>query len=390
MSAELFSALSKYVTETVEEQVKNQLTGLDVHQTVNSHTQSIVADYLKDNMSAEVNSALGKYVKDIIDAQVTSKIVIDTVDKTIKQELSKFSVQDTVQYQAQATVKELLTKLDLPEKSIKSTSIDWKDFSFSAGMVSGKFKQLESNGLVDNAESTKLYITDDGVVADGVKTETLVTNSAQTGDLTVTGTSEFIDATFKGDVNIIGKLTTDSLAGLQEQLANTTAYTINGKTVLSEGALGNSIVQSNLRSVGVLQELQVSGEALIGDTLYVTPSSRVGINTDEPTHALSVWDSEVCLNMGKHSKDVAVIGTERNQDIMLKSGNNDNIVLKADGKTYIAQPVLNGKVHTNQPNAPLYAGKIGDICWNSDPKPGKSIGWVCLGNTQWCSFGNIA
>ena len=176
---------------------------------------------------------------------------------------------------------------------------------------------------------------------------------------------------------------------MQEQLDNKQSYTINGKTVLSEDSIGPSILNSNLRRIGTLKELQVEGEALIGDTLYVSPTSRVGINTDEPTHALTLWDQEICLTFGKYSKDVASISTERNQDIMLKSGTNDNVILKADGTTEIEKPVLNGKKFTSGNKIPGYPGQVGDICWNTTPLIGQPIGWVCIQGLQWCNFGTI-
>lgn len=327
-------------------------------------------------MSAELFAAL-------------SKFVTETVEKQVKQELSKFNVQETVQYQTKAIVQQLLTKLEMPEKSIDSSAIDWAGFSFDSTMVKGTFANIQSSGISDNAQDKQLTINDQGIVATSISAETISTNSAQFNQLTVTDMSEFTNATFSGDVNIAGKLTTDSLAGLQEQLTNTQSYTINGKTVLSEAELGPSILYSNLRKVGYLTELQVQGEALIGDVLYVSPSGRVGINTDEPTHGLTVWDSEVCLTIGKHEKDTAIIGTERNQNILIKSGTNENIVLHANGKTAIDKPVLNGKAHTSESMVPGYAGQLGDICWNSTPEKGKAVGWVCIGGTQWCSFGNI-
>jgi len=328
-------------------------------------------------MSAELFTALSKFVTETVEAQVNK-------------ELAKFNVQQTVQQQAQATVTDLLTKLDIPDKGIKSSSIDWDGFSFGTNMVRGTFDKLTSTGFTDNAEGIQLTIDDRGVVVHhNLITETTSAVTSQTENITVTNNAEFNNATFKGDVNIIGKLTSDSLGSLQEQLNDKQSYTINGKTVLSENTLGPSILESNLRRIGNLKELQVEGEVLLGDSLYVSPTGRVGINTDEPTHALTLWDQEVCLTVGKHQKDTAVIGTERNQDILLKSGTNNNLILKSDGTSVIEKPVLNGKTFTSSSMAPGYTGQLGDICWNSTPQQGQAIGWVCIGGIQWCNFGMI-
>jgi hypothetical protein len=328
-------------------------------------------------MSAELFTALSKFVTETVEAQVNK-------------ELAKFNVQQTVQQQAQATVTDLLTKLDIPDKGIKNSSIDWDGFSFSTDMVKGNFTNITSTGFTDNAENIELTIDERGVVVhNNLTTNHVGAINIEVEHLTVTDNAEFNNATFKGDVNIIGKLTADSLGSLQEQLNDKQSYTINGKTVLSENTLGPSIIESNLRRIGNLKELQVEGEVLLGDSLYVSPTGRVGINTDEPTHALTLWDQEVCLTVGKLQKDTAVIGTERNQDIVLKSGTNNNATLKADGTTVIEKPVLNGKTFTTSVMSPGYAGQLGDICWNSNPQQGQPIGWVCIGGPQWCNFGMI-
>ena len=328
-------------------------------------------------MSAELFTALSKFVTETVEAQVNK-------------ELAKFNVQQTVQQQAQATVTDLLTKLDIPDKGIKNSSIDWDGFSFSTDMVKGNFTNITSTGFTDNAENIELTIDERGVVVhNNLTTNHVGAINVEVEHLTVTDNAEFNNATFKGDVNIIGKLTADSLGSLQEQLNDKQSYTINGKTVLSENTLGPSIIESNLRRIGNLKELQVEGEVLLGDSLYVSPTGRVGINTDEPTHALTLWDQEVCLTVGKLQKDTAVIGTERNQDIVLKSGTNNNATLKADGTTVIEKPVLNGKTFTTSVMSPGYAGQLGDICWNSNPQQGQPIGWVCIGGPQWCNFGMI-
>ena len=236
-------------------------------------------------MSAELFTALSKFVTETVEAQVNK-------------ELAKFNIQQTVQQQAQATVTDLLTKLDIPDKGIKNSSIDWDGFSFSTDMVKGNFTNITSTGFTDNAENIELTIDERGVVVhNNLTTNHVGAINVEVEHLTVTDNAEFNNATFKGDVNIIGKLTADSLGSLQEQLNDKQSYTINGKTVLSENTLGPSILESNLRRIGNLKELQVEGEVLLGDSLYVSPTGRVGINTDEPTHALTLWDQEVCLTV---------------------------------------------------------------------------------------------
>lgn len=390
MSAELTAALSKYVREAVQQQVQEELTGVNVHETVNLHTQPIVEKYLKDNMSAELTSALGKYVKNIIDTQVTTKLVTNTVDNIIQQELAKFNVQDTVNSQTKNTVSDYLTKVEFPEKSINNTSINWEGFRINANMVTGQFTAIKSAGIEDASVEPQIKVDDSGlVVLHNLTAPVARLINTKIDNITVTKSAQFSDAEFTGDVTIKGTLHADNIAGLNEVIEGKETVNINGKAVLSESRLGNTVVDSNLRKVGVLRELQVDGESLLANSLYVSPAGRIGINTDEPTHALCLWDEEIQLIVGKQKQDVAVIGTTRTQNLHLQSNGKDNIVLTSNGETKIDKPVLNNKTFTSSDIVPGYQGQLGDICWNKNPGPGKPIGWVCIGNTQWFKFGMI-
>lgn len=328
-------------------------------------------------MSAELTAALSKYVR-------------ETVERQVKEELAKFNVQDTVGSQTKSVVSDYLTKVEFPEKSINNNSINWDGFKINANMVTGQFTAIKSAGIEDASIEPQIKVDDSGlVVLHNLSAPVARLINTEIDNITVTKSAQFADAEFSGDVTIKGTLHADSIAGLNEVIENKETINLNGKAVLSETRLGNTVVDSNLRKVGVLRELQVDGETLLADSFYVSPAGRVGINTDEPTHALCLWDEEVQLVVGKQKQDVAVIGTTRTQNLHLQSNGKDNIVLVSTGETKIDKPVLNNKTFTSSDIVPGYKGHLGDICWNSSPGSGKPIGWVCTGNTQWHKFGMI-
>lgn len=328
-------------------------------------------------MSAELTAALSKYVR-------------ETVERQVKEELANFSIKDTVGEHTKSVVSEHLTKIEFPPKSINNDSINWEGFRINANMVTGKFTGIKSSGIEDASIESQVKIDDSGlVVLHNLSAPVATLTNVEIENIKVSNEAQFKNAEFSGDVTIKGTLHADNIAGLNEVIEGKETVNINGKAVLSDTRLGNTVVDSNLRKVGVLRELQVSGETLLADSLYVSPAGRIGINTDEPTHALCLWDEEVQLVVGKQKQDVAVIGTTREQELRLQSNSKSNVILHSTGKTQIDNPMLNGKTFTSNNIVPGYNGALGDICWNNNPGPGKPIGWVCVGNTQWFKFGII-
>jgi hypothetical protein len=326
-------------------------------------------------MSNELQAALSKYVQNAVTTEISKS-------------LSKFDLSSTVSTQVKDAVKEALVTFEFPNKAIPTQAIDWTNFKINVSMLSGKHENFSSSGIEDNATTTELKIEDNGVIVDSIDAQharlaKLEADVIETDELTVNSPVEF------SDVTVRGTLKADNIKGLDELVAIKETINIDGKAVLSQKKLGNSVLESNLRSVGTLKELVVSGESLFADTLYISPAKRVGINTIEPTHVLSIWEQEVEVNIGKLKQDSAIIGTTRQHNVHLQSGSNDNIILLPTGKTQIDNPVLNNRTFTNNVTVPGYSGSRGDICWNDNPELGKPIGWVCLGGTRWATFGKI-
>ena len=163
---------------------------------------------------------------------------------------------------------------------------------------------------------------------------------------------------------------------------------LNGEDIINGGNLSNAITFSNLQRVGQLSELQVRGESLLGETLYVS-GKRVGINTIEPAQSLSIWDQEIEIGFGKQSTNVAVVGTPRNQTLILSSNGKNNLTLLPDGSITISRMTL-GAVSMLSGSAPPGNNEPkGTIMFNSNPSLGGPMGWVSLGDARWANFGII-
>ena len=105
---------------------------------------------------------------------------------------------------------------------------------------------------------------------------------------------------------------------------------MDGEAAITSNKIGIRITESNLQKLGVVRELQTSGETFLSESLYVS-NKRVGVNTIDPGHALSVWDQEVEIVTGKRSQDVGMIGTVRNQDLLITSNNKNNLIIYITG-----------------------------------------------------------
>ena len=209
-------------------------------------------------------------------------------------------------------------------------------------------------------------------------------------------------------------------------LAKGKNLSINNINIINETEIGASVVKSNLREVGRLKGLIVDGRFSVNNYLiYDHNSDRLGLGTDSPNAAFSIVDDAVEIVLGAVDYNKAAIGTYNSTDVNIITDNTTRITVGADGNIQLGS-ITNGdakirvhgslgigvntidaraKLHVNgavkfndnlhlkgveQPAAGNYT--VGDIVWNSNPLPGKFIGWVCTkaGNPGiWSGFGEI-
>lgn len=177
-------------------------------------------------------------------------------------------------------------------------------------------------------------------------------------------------------------------------VAEDKSFYVGEHPVLSANALGPNVLTSNLTTLGVLSELNVSGNtnlssALIDGGIWLNKS---GINS-AGLIKLMIQDKEIFygdsnqINVGDpsfQSKPVKVFGK-----LSVGINNPDpsvNFSVNGDVK-------IGGKRFTNAPGSPASGDfQVGDICWNSNPQPNNYIGWVCVvegSPGQWAGFGMV-
>ena len=191
------------------------------------------------------------------------------------------------------------------------------------------------------------------------------------------------------------------------ELAANRNYLINGKPVLNETVLGASVINSSLTTVGTLSALTVSGNTTL-TTVTATAVNTAGVTLGSGSQVLAVTDRGVNSTL---SMDI-IVGGENvlyadSSTIII--GNKDNnrknirtygtlsvnvtnpdpeLSLAVDGNIgFAGRKFITGASAPEQGNY-----SVGDICWNTNPMIGGTVGWICLSAGtpgMWAKFGMI-
>lgn len=339
----------------------------------------------------------------MINEQDINQLLTNEVTRAVKQRMLHVDLGHMV---SEATQRELASKIkhiNFPEGSISFDSIKNSTVTISGSQVTGGVhKRFRSTGIEDYAKDCKLTILDDNVVIENnlvAMSATVKQNLQVDGDLIVNGNiptdSNLYGSIIEGVINRLGdafeKVFKQSIIDgviftLKNQGLDVSKLSFNGKPLTDGVSLASNITGSNLQHLGELRELQVKNEALVADTLYVT-KGRIGVNTDEPSAPLAVWDEETEIVVKKHSKHKGYIGSSRDTTVVLGANNNTNIVLNQDGTTTIEKLMIGKNKITSAPVKPNVESDKGHIVFNSHPDLGRPVGWVCLGGNRWSEFG---
>jgi hypothetical protein len=288
---------------------------------------------------------------------------------------------------------------------IPGTAVDPEHLKISGNNIDGGMvRNFASTGIEDRASSCQMTIMDAGAVFEGTlySKRLEVKGDAQVdGNLYITGEIATDSPFYSKLVNDVSAKAVTTTVGtvlathgdmlyrkIQQDGIDLSRVTFNLQPLIENQTLSNAVLYSQLQRVGVLKDLQTSGEALLSETLYVG-NRRIGINTMEPSAALSIWDEEVELNIGKRSKDVARITTTRQQSLIIGANNQGNIVVEIDGSTTIPRLRINKILVTSSGVPPNYDAPHGSIVLNENPTLGSPIGWVSLGGARWGNFGLV-
>lgn len=413
----IVTGLVNDVKVNLESELQARLTDEIIQRLANSQLDTIISDQVNAELKRRLETFNFVETSHTHLIKLTSEItknLADTIGKQAQQQvstevetqLSQINITVIVRDVVRNAISELITLHEFPPNSIPHKSINFDTEFFITGdkVKGGIIENFGSTGIEDRATQVQMTIMDRGVA---FESPLFAPGADLKGTLTVDG-----DLIVKGEVptdsNLFVKLVEHSSAKVKESLneslfegysevihktitekgVDLNRITMGGRDVVKDNQLGYHITDSNLQRVGVLNDLQTSGENLLSETLYVT-QRRVGVNTMDPSSAFVVWDEEVELVAAKRKADTGYLGTTRHQPVVLGSNNKENIYLNTDGGVEIEKLSVGNVPMSSAAVIPNYEGITGEIVWNENPGPGGSIGWVCIGGTRWAKFGTI-
>lgn len=411
----------------------------EIRTAVNQQVQQAVS---QTEWITDLENQIVQFVQDRITARFsnisTVPDLVDTVERSVARMFEQGFVPDLASYVDDVKIKQTvdLAVERFAQATISALAVDqrWLDKIQTqieqrmADRVAGSLRDIDLNVTLKNLVlDNKSIITDElrrefftsGIqdlaqdlqlsVMDGI---VVIENELAATDLTVERNTHLKgDILIDGDLAVKGRINTDNESwqdlattigdraynrfkdDFADELVSTvitevkkgvdiTDVTLGGTKIIDGDSLGSGIRKSNLTQLGVLDSIRVQGEATLTDTVKVI-SGRVGINTQEPDSALSVWDEEVSVSAGKLSKNTAFLGTPRLQNLVLGTNRQNHLQIDTAGLTTVQKLRVGKNIIGHGKTVPNYEGNKGDIVFNLDMTPETPFAWICLGAFRW-------
>lgn len=156
------------------------------------------------------------------------------------------------------------------------------------------------------------------------------------------------------------------------------SYKIDNVPVLSAKELGLTVTKSNLRQIGTLNSLEVSGDATLADFAYFNSTyNRLGLGTSEPNGSIGIVDNNVEIVIGSPAYGQANVGTYSNSDLNLITDNITRVTVKSGGEVHIGDPVgktgklvVHGSLHVEEFTADTRVERTSSLEFKSTKESG--------------------
>jgi hypothetical protein len=390
----LFDEIEMRITE----HVKGRITARFANLSSMPDLVATVKTSVKELMDQGSLPGLGDYVQE----DVIRRSIDNSVQSLIKQVLDDL----TVDQQWLEKIESVINQTFSQKISQKLNTIDVNHAI--AGNIDNAVarwyeKHPRPSGMIDTAQQIEITVMDGAVVIErDLHSENLFVES----DAEIKKNLTVNNLVVKGSINtdnhswneLSGHITEQCLNQINQQWRDQlieqvldmskksgidfASVLVNGSTLVDGDCLGQAIKHSHLLSVGVLQDLTVTGASNLSGTMTVD-RNRVGINTQSPESALNVWDQEVSIVAGKLKEQVAFIGTSRAQALSIGVNRSPAIEISVDGGVAVKNLRVGRHRIVHEAEMPGYSGTKGDIVFNSNPKGDGVWAWQCLGAFRW-------
>ena len=364
----------------------NVIAGMDIDRAAITTRLHDVTDTLINGIAEES--------RNLAAAQVRQRLAVDIDIPMILRE------------EAAIEIRKVATHLEFPERSVPAKALNTDGLNISGDMIKGGvIKKFSSTGIDDRSSQVQMTLLDEGVVIENkivsmgleVKGKTVLD-----GDLVINGNIPEYSEFYQRLVTDIASSTRQNLdhelftrysevifSNIREEGLDLSRITLNGQEMIMGQTLSYSILDSNLQRVGRLKDLDVEGTVSVNSSFSVR-NGRIGVNTIDPDMAVSIWDQEVEVGIGKRERDTAWITTPRGQKMIISAGTNENIVIDTDGSVKVKSLDIGGVTLTATDRVPNWTAPTGTVAFNSRPTPGASVGWISLGDGVWSRFGILS
>lgn len=376
---ELEEKIVDFVQKRITARFSNIQTVPDLVDTVKTSVQDLFEQGFVPNIENMVDStlltqAVDQAVENLVSGSVESLLSNQVWVEKIQNQISRETTERLSRAFKDIDVKDKIRDVLVENRELLAGDLN-RELEFADGVVAVKghlnSDTIGSTGGADiGGDSTihgSLVVDRDLVIKGRISTDNRAFRELGTSikeqalDELKSGFVESVSDTLKADIS--KGITIDNVE-------------VNGAPLVNGNSLGLGIKHSGLESVGTLNDLSVG-------TVLSAKNTRVGINTSSPTAALSIWDNEITVDIGKRSLNTAQVGTSKAQDLVLVTNNKEQVKIDKDGTTWINKLILGRNRISHGIETPGYSGAKGDIVFNTAYVPGGTFAWLCLGAFRW-------
>jgi hypothetical protein len=152
---------------------------------------------------------------------------------------------------------------------------------------------------------------------------------------------------------------------------------------VSGNALAPSVVNSNIRKLGNLNDLMVIGDAKFSETMFVSEHGKVGINTDEPRGALTVRDEDAEFTLTRTGRRTMFIGSTRDSDIEIGVNSQPQIKINENQVDIATAIKVMGIRFSVAAAVPDREGEPNEIVFVNTARDGQALFYICRGGNRW-------
>jgi len=370
---ELENKITKFVQDRIVARFSNISTVPDLIATVESSVEKMFKNGFVPNIE--------HMVSDTLLTQAVDQAVENLVTKTVNSLAFEPKWQEKINTQIARETGDRITR-GLTETNVYDTLRD---------------VVLDNKSIIHEDLNREVLIQDGIIVVQNhLATETLNTESdvnvggalVVDGDLAVKGRISLSNVSFDElsdtiEKNAIDKLkkefigeTSNTIRKQIQDGLNVKNIMVRGESLVNDDRLSSGVTKTAIQELGTLKNLQVGTELSVDN-------KRVGINTNAPRSALSIWDSEIEIDIGRRRQNTAQIGTSKAHNLSLITNNQEQVTIDKDGLVSVKKIRVGRNIIMTHNETPGWSGAKGDIVFNYNYRPGDAFAWLCLGAFRW-------